>query len=168
MFMIPLTTSSHVSFFVIKELCVILPFFFSNFCLFFHSISIYIYIFSHWMCICLSSSSPLPVPFLPYPLSLPLLLCWTTPLCLLPSWRIVGVHEQAHWWDQLSISSQKNIDLASPHMSLCTASHLSCGPRGNSEAVVRRKHHFVCVKCSSRSLKLDQFECVCKRECECA
>lgn len=26
-------------------------------------------------------------------------------------WRIVSVHEQDHWWDQLSISSHKSIDL---------------------------------------------------------
>lgn len=44
------------------------------------------------------------------------------PLCRLPSWRVVSVHEQTHWWDQLSISSHKRIDLIHQH----THSHVSC------------------------------------------
>lgn len=109
----------------------------------------------------------LPVSFPPRPLSHPLLLYWTTPLCFLLSWRVVGVHEQARWWDQLSISSHKSIDLTPPRMSLCTAS-LFCpvGLGGNQ----RLWYELDCVrvKCSSRALKCELFKCVCKRECECA
>lgn len=138
--------------FLIKELCLIFPFFrsvlfFSSFCfsLFPLLISILILSVSFFYIFSLSVHLPLsffslPVLFPPRPLSHPLLLYWTTPLCFLLSWRVVGVHEQARWWDQLSISSHKSIDLTSPtHVSLHCISFLSRGPRGKSEAPVRAR-----------------------------
>lgn len=137
--------------FLIKELCLIFPFFrsvlfFSSFCfsLFPLLISILIlsvsfFISSHWVCTCLSPFSPSPCYSL---LALFHILSCSTELrlCFLLSWRVVGVHEQARWWDQLSISSHKSIDLTTPtHVSLHCISFLSRGPRGKSEAPVRAR-----------------------------
>lgn len=100
--------------------------------------SLFFFFMSHF-----SDCAPASLHHHPFYLLLPLSPAATSslppaPLCSLPSWRIVSMHEQAHWWDQLSISSHKSIDLIPRHRdahthkytSLCSAALLCPGVLG--------------------------------------
>lgn len=100
--------------------------------------SLFFFFMSHF-----SDCAPASLHHHPFYLLLPLSPAATSslppaPLCSLPSWRIVSMHEQAHWWDQLSISSHKSIDLIPRHRdahthkytSLCSAALLCPGGLG--------------------------------------
>lgn len=107
------------------------------------------FVSSLWLCTCLSSPPSCRLPLSPAATSSPP----PAPLCSLPSWRIVSMHERACWWDQLSISSHKTIDLIPWHSDACTCTSapLSAvqhsivqGALGKSEALCVR-HTLNCV-----------------------
>lgn len=102
------------------------------------------------------------------------------PLCSLPSSETVSAHNQGPWWDQLSISGHKRIDLVQhgvahvcahtrTHMSWCAAPcvFVQGGPLGNQGRCLYIVSSFVCVfVCSGHALRWELY--VCRRECVCA
>lgn len=77
------------------------------------------FVSSLWLCTCPSLPPSFRLPLSPAATSsLP-----PAALCSLSSWRIVSMHEQACWWDQLSISSHKTIDLIPWHRDACTCTN---------------------------------------------